>query len=225
MIKNFRLSILIRLLIITVLIVLLVFFLVVDVHYLRSIYIVIFLVIAIIEFVWYVDKTNRDFTAFLLALLQDDFTTKFSENSKGKSFNQLYSAFNKITKKFEQISAAKEVQQLYLEALVDHIRVGIISFDNKGKIQLMNRALQKMINRPQMAFLSNLTAVDEHLPELLKEIKPKEIRLLKVNIKNELLHLSFHTSEFKLGEEYFKLVSIQNIKNELESNELYNFSF
>jgi two-component system nitrogen regulation sensor histidine kinase NtrY len=220
MIKNFRFSILIRLLIITVLIVLLVFFLVVDVRYLRSVYIVIFLVITLIEFVWYVDKTNRDFTAFLLALLQDDFTTKFSENSKGKSFNQLYSAFNKITKKFEQISAAKEVQQLYLEALVDHIRVGIISFDKKGKIQLMNRALQKMINRPQMAFLSNLTAVDEQLPELLKEIKPKEIRLLKVKIKNELLHLSFHASEFKLGEEYFKLVSIQNIKNELESNEL-----
>ncbi len=220
MIKNFRVSILIRLLIICSMIAMLVYFLMVDIHYLRSVYVFIFLIIAMIEFVWYVDKTNRDFTAFLLALLQDDFTTKFSEKGKGKSFSGLYSAFNKITNKFEQISAAKEVQQLYLEALVDHVRVGIISFDEKGKIQLMNRALQKMLNRPQMAFLSNLSTVDKRLTDILYDIKPRENRLLKISIKNELLHLSFHASEFKLGNDLFKLVSIQNIKNELDSNEL-----
>ncbi|MTI40407.1 sensor histidine kinase [Fulvivirga lutimaris] len=220
MIKNFRLSVLIRILIISVLITLLVYFLLVDVRYLRSVYIVFFLVIAIIEFIWYVDKTNRDFTSFLLSLLQEDFTTTFQEKGKGKSFKNLYGSLNKITKKFEQISSAKEVQHLYLEALVDHLRVGIISFDKNGKIQMMNQALQKMFDRPQMAFLSNLSGIDERLPELLMDIKPKENKLLKVKIKDELLHLSIHASEFLLDKEFYKLISIQNIKNELDSNEL-----
>lgn len=220
MIKNFRLSVLIRLLIISALITLLVYFLLVDVRYLRSVYIVFFLVVAIIEFIWYVDKTNRDFTSFLLSLLQEDFTTTFQEKGKGKSFKNLYGALNKITKKFEQISSAKEIQHLYLEALVDHLRVGIISFDKKGKIHMMNLALQKMFDRPQMAFLSNLSGIDERLPNLLLEIKPKENRLLKVKVKDELLHLSIHASEFLLDKEFYKLISIQNIKNELDSNEL-----
>ena len=218
--KNFRLSVLIRLLIISAFITLLVYFLMIDVRYLRSVYILFFLVIAIIEFIWYVDKTNRDFTSFLLSLLQDDFTTTFSEKGKGKSFKNLYGSLNRITKKFEQISSAKEVQHLYLEALVEHLRVGIISFDKSGKIHLMNQAIQKMFNRPQMAFLNNLNSIDEQLPQLLMEIKPKENRLLKIKVKGELLHLSIHASEFLLDKEFYKLISIQNIKNELDANEL-----
>lgn len=220
MIKNFRLNILIRLLVLTVLIALLTYFLLVEIRYLRSIYLAVFLALAIGEFVWYVDRTNRDFTTFLLSLLQNDFTTTFSEKTKGKSFNQLYTTFNKITKKFEQISSAKEVQHLYLEALVDHIRVGIISFDKKGKIHLMNQAFQKMLDRPSVAFLNNLNSVDNRLPEAFKEIKPKENKLLKVQVNNELLQLSIHASEFILDDTYYKLISVQNIKNELDSNEL-----
>lgn len=220
MTKNFRLSVLLRLLLIAALIGLLIYFIMVDEKYLRSIYIAIFLIISLIEFIWYVDRTNRDFTSFLLALLQDDFTTKFSEKGKGKSFENLYKAFNAITKKFEQISSAKEVQHLYLEGLVNHIRVGIISIDKSEKIHLMNKALQNMLRRPQMAFLSNLNSVDPHLPEVLREIRPNENRLLKIQVKNELLQLSIHASEFLLHNEYYKLISVQNIKSELDINEL-----
>lgn len=218
--KNFRVNVLLRLLLVTFLIALLVYFVMVDERYLRSVYLAIFLVISLMEFVWYVDRTNRDFTSFLLALLQDDFTTKFSEKGKGKSFENLYKAFNAITQKFEKISSAKEVQHLYLEGLVNHIRVGIISIDKDERIHMMNRSLQKMIDRPQMAFLSNLNSVDPHLPEVLREIKPNENRLLKIQVKNELLQLSIHASEFLLHNEYYKLISIQNIKSELDINEL-----
>ena len=220
MTKNFRVNVILRLLLITSLIVLLVYFIMVDERYLRSVYLALFLIISLVEFVWYVDRTNRDFTSFLLALLQDDFTTKFSEKGKGKSFENLYKAFNAITQKFENISSAKEVQHLYLEGLVNHIRVGIISIDKDERIHLMNRALQKMLDRPHMAFLNNLNSVDHQLPEVLREIKPNENRLLKIQVKNELLQLSIHASEFLLNKEYYKLISIQNIKSELDINEL-----
>ena len=220
MTKNFRVNVILRLLLITSLIVLLVYFIMVDERYLRSVYLALFLIISLVEFVWYVDRTNRDFTSFLLALLQDDFTTKFSEKGKGKSFENLYKAFNAITQKFENISSAKEVQHLYLEGLVNHIRVGIISIDKDERIHMMNRALQKMLDRPHMAFLNNLNSVDHQLPEVLREIKPNENRLLKIQVKNELLQLSIHASEFLLNKEYYKLISIQNIKSELDINEL-----
>ncbi|QSE98973.1 sensor histidine kinase [Fulvivirga lutea] len=220
MIRNFRLNILLRILIITTIIGLHIYFLLVDTRYLRSVYLIIFLVIAIIEFVWYVDRTNRDFTSFLLALLQNDFTTKFSESGKGKSFNKLYSAFNKITQRFELISSQKEVQHLYLESLVDHVKVGILSFDRNERIHLMNRALQKLLARKQVAFLNNFSSVDPELPDFLREIKPNENKLKKIQIGGQLLQLSVHATEFKLGEDYYKLISFQNIKNELDSSEM-----
>ena len=220
MTRNFRVHILLRILFITVLIGLLIYFFFVDERYLRTVYLAAFLAIAIGELMWYIDKTHRDFTTFLLALLQDDFTTKFSEENKGGAFDSYYKTLNQITRKFEQISSDKEVQHLYLEALVDHVRVGILSIDKDEKIHLMNGALQRMLGKPPSAFLKNLSSVDPQLPQLLREIKPKENRLLKVHVKGELLHLSIHASEFILDKNYYKLISIQNIKNELDNNEL-----
>ena len=54
----------------------------------------------------------------------------------------------------------------------------------------------------------------------IREIHTGETRLIKVNIENELLQLSIHASEFKLEDRYFKLISMQNIKNELDIREM-----
>lgn len=218
--KNFRIHIVIRILILSLLIGLFIYFTFVDLRWLRAIYLAAFFIIAVVEFIWYVDRTNRDFTSFLHALLQNDFTTTFSESGKGKSFNNLYKAFNQITQRFESISSAKEVQHLYLEGLVEHVRVGIISFDADEKIQLMNQAFQQLIGKPSFAYLNSLQSVDESFLTILREIKPKENKLIKIKVKNELLQLSVHASEFLLNNEYYKLISIQDIKNQLDANEL-----
>lgn len=218
--KNFRVNIIFRILLIALLLTLLIYFLLVSEKYLRSTYFAIFLIIAIIEFIWYVDRSNRDFAAFLLALLQNDFTTTFSETAKGRSFNELHSAFNQITQKFKTISSEKEAQHIYLESLVEHVRVGILSYDDKEKIHLMNEALKKMLKKPQLLYLKGLESIDKKLLKTIRTIKPKENKLVKLKTGNQLLQLSLHASEFKLQGQYYKLVSFQNIKNELDANEM-----
>lgn len=218
--KNFRYNIIIRILLITVLLALLIYFFIVAEKYLRSIYFLIFLVMAVIEFIWYVDRTNRDFAAFLLALLQNDFTTTFSETARGKSFNELHGAFNQITKKFKTISSEKEVQHIYLEALVQHVKVGILSYDEQEKVHLMNNALKNLLQKPQLLHLKGLENTDKNLVQAVRTIIPGENKLVKIKIDNNLLQLSLHASEFKLQEKYYKLVSFQDIKNELDANEM-----
>lgn len=218
--KNFRYNIIFRVLLIALLLALLIYFLLVSEKYLRSAYFAIFLIVAIVEFIWYVDRTNRDFAAFLLALLQNDFTTTFSETAKGKSFNELHSAFNQITQKFKTISSEKEVQHIYLESLVEHVRVGILSYDEKEKIHLMNGALKSLLRKPQLLYLKGLEGVDKKLLKTIRSIKPRENKLVKIKIDNQLLQLSLHASEFRLHQQYYKLVSFQNIKNELDANEM-----
>jgi signal transduction histidine kinase len=43
---------------------------------------------------------------------------------------------------------------------------------------------------------------------------------LKVRVQNELLQLSIHASEFRLEDQYHKLISMQNIRNELDVREM-----
>lgn len=191
-------------------------------RYLRSVYLVVFIVLASIEFMWYVDKTNRDLGNFLLALMHNDFTTRFSGSYKGKSQKHLYSSFNAINDKFRQLNAEREVLFLHQQMLVEHVNVGIISFDNKGKIHLFNDALKRMFQQPQL-HLRNINDLAKINPELLKtvqEIEAGDRKLIKINLESDLLQLAIQATEFTLKGKYFKLISAQDIKGELEEKEL-----
>lgn len=218
--KNFRLNVLIRVIIIALIITALVYYLLVATNYLRSVYLVVFFVLSIIEFIWYVDRTNRDFKAFLLALLQDDFTTTFPEKAKGRSFNELYKVFNQITRKFKQLGSEKEAQHIFLEALIAHVNVGILSFDENEKIQLVNDATKDLLNLRHLVRLDNIGRVDGALLENIRQVRAGENKLVKIVSGHRVRQINLHASEFKLQGKYYKLVSLQNIKNELDANEL-----
>lgn len=198
----------------------LVYLLLISEQYLRSVYLIFLIVVIVVELIWYIERTNRDFNAFLLGLLQADFTTTFNEKAKGKSFGHLYATFNQINRKFRSISTEKEVQHLYLETLVEHVKTGIMSFDPKGKVHLMNNSVKQLLKKPHLLNIEGLKSVDPELLELLRSIKPGENKLHKANIDNNLLQLAVHATAFKLHDTEYKLVTIQDIKNELDANEL-----
>lgn len=220
--KNIKLNVVFRLLIILGLMGMLMYSAIVIERYLRSVYLVVFIILASIEFLWYVDKTNRDLGNFLLALLHNDFTTRFSGNYKGKSQTHLYKSFNAINGKFLQLNAEREVLFLHQQMLVEHVGVGIVSFDSNGKIHLLNDALKRMLQQPHL-HLRNITDLGRINPELLNTIQNIEAgnrKLMKINLGNDLLQLSIQATEFTLKGKYFRLISAQDIKGELEEREL-----
>lgn len=188
--------------------------------FLRSIYAGIASAIIIIELISYVDGFNRKIKTFLMGMVQHDFTMNFSEKEKGKSFQELYDTFNTITQTFRRIASEKEIQYRYLELLVAHLRVGIISYDSHERIHLANDTLKALLQRPIITNLDSIKAIDHELYETIKHLRTGETKLLKVPVGNTLLHLSLHASEFLLDEQYFKLISLQNIRNELDMQEM-----
>ena len=217
--KNFKINVILRVLTICLFIALLMYFLVVDQKYLRSAYLSVFLILSIFELLRYIDKSNRDFSSFLLALLQNDFSTTFSAKGKGKSFNQLYSAYNQITQKFKDINAAKELQHQYLSMLISHINIGIISYDQKGEVHLINHAFKEMVDRLYINHIKALNLAAPALYQAIGDIHPGEQQLVKLKIGNVLKELAVQASEFKVAGELYKLVSLQNIAHQLDENE------
>lgn len=217
--KNFRFQVILRVIIITIIITLFAWCIVQEL-YLRSIYLAVAIVISVVEFIWYTDRFNRDMKGFLQSLLQRDFTTRYDQTGRGKSFDALYETFNNISDIFKAISAQKEIQHKYLEMLVEHVRVGIVSVDADEKVHLANQALRDLLKRNVITNLKTIESVDVALAKTIRKIRAGETRLIKVTIDNELLQLSIHASEFKLDDLYFKLISMQNIKNELDVREM-----
>lgn len=217
--KNFRFQVALRVVILTAIIVLF-SWCIVQALYLRSIYVAVAAIISVCELIWYIDRTNRDTKGFIQSLLQRDFTTHYEQVGRGKTIDGLYETFNNISDMFKKISAEKEIQHKYLELLVEHVRVGILSIDAEEKVHLTNQASRDLMKRNSIASVKTLESVDIVLVKTIREIHAGETRLVKVTIDNELLQLSVHASEFKLDGRYFKLISMQNIKNELDVREM-----
>ncbi|HET7179281.1 MAG TPA: ATP-binding protein [Chryseosolibacter sp.] len=214
--RNFRLQIVVRVLIIIIVCFLLAWS-IVTTHYLRALYAGAALVIAVWEFLSHVDRLNRDFKSFLLSLLHNDFTVHFESSGRSKSFNELYEALNRITGAFKRVSADKEAQHRFLELLIEHLRVGVVSFDEEENVHLANQSIKSLLDRP---ILRSLRSFEPTLANTLREIHSGETRLFKMQSAGEPLNLSIHASEFKLENRYYKLVSMQNIRSELDAREM-----
>ncbi|MBT1705928.1 sensor histidine kinase [Chryseosolibacter indicus] len=170
--------------------------------------------------IWYIDRFNRDIKTFMVNLLQRDFSTHFTAASHGKSFRELYEVLSQISASFMTISKEKEIQHRYLEMLVEHVRVSILSIDSTGKIHLANQALKDLFKKNVLTSLKSIAAIDASLVQAIEEIKTGETRLVKLKLDQEVLQLSMHAAEFKLEDKYYKLISMQNIRNELDAREI-----
>jgi nitrogen fixation/metabolism regulation signal transduction histidine kinase len=156
----------------------------------------------------------------MTSLMQRDFTTHYQATGKGKTFDELYDVLNKISAAFRNLGTEKEVQYRYLEMLVEHVRVSILSIDGDEKIHLVNQALRDLLKKNVLLNLKSLETFDESLVKTIRDIRTGETRLIKLRLNNELLQLSIHASEFKLEDRYYKLISMQNIRSELDAREM-----
>jgi len=218
--KSFRFKVILRLILISLSLGLFVYYVFVTGQYLRSGYFLTFSILTVIELFWFIDRTNRDLSNFFEAILQTDFTTTFTRKKEGKSFEKLYLSLNLITEKFRQIGADKEAQYHYLEMILQQVRIGVLTFDSDGKISMANDSLRKLTG---LAHLSDLKVIDKISPALYNtfvDIGPNENKLIKTYLNGQLLHLSILSSSFRMHDKDFKLITIQNIRNELEAGEV-----
>ncbi len=220
MFKSFRLNISFRIVTLIVLVLLLVYCVTQTEYYITMFILFVVLVLTAVDMVRYVDQSNRDFTAFLLGIKYDDFSATYSGHHKGKTFGEMYEAFNDINRKFLNIRAEKEANHQYLQTIVEAVSVGLLCFDEQGNIVMLNKALQKLLNKPYLVHVDALEQVDSQLLEAVKKIKTGERDMVKVSLENKTMQLALQATEFSLREQKLKLVSFQNIQGELEEQEL-----
>lgn len=172
----------------------------------------------IANLIYYVENTNRKLKRFLESVRYSDFTSGYaSDNKLGSSFKELNKSFNQVLDAFRQARAEKEEHLLYLNTVVQHVAVGLISFDLFGNVEIYNNAARKMLQVVQLRKIDSLQKRHPALLKILKELPAGGKTLLKES--NEF-QLTIHAIEIKLRGKSYKLVSLQNIQVELEQKEI-----
>lgn len=174
----------------------------------------------VIALIKYLERTNILLTRFLEAIRYSDFTGAFRNHGLGSNFDELNKAFSQVIDKFKEERSKKEESIRYLETVVQHIGIGLICFNGKGEVILLNTAAKRLFKVPTLRTLDSLKNISEQLYKTVKQQKSGNRSLIRVSIQNETLQLATHATEFKMRDEAYKLVSFQNIHTELEEKEM-----
>jgi two-component system, NtrC family, nitrogen regulation sensor histidine kinase NtrY len=218
--KNFRLNVIIRVLLLTATLFLLLWVFEADKYYVTPVLIVILAFIQVFSLIYYVDKTNRDVTSFLESIRFSDFTRSFQIEGLGSSFDGLKRAFNDVIKDFQKIRSEKEEHYFYLQTIIQHIEISILAYSKDGTVEMINNSAKKMFQLSNLKNIRALASWSEEMEQTLRSIRPGQSKLVKVQDKDDILQLSIFATEFKINDRDITLVSIKNIQTELEEQEM-----
>jgi signal transduction histidine kinase len=104
--------------------------------------------------------------------------------------------------------------------LIEQVKVGIISYEPSGLVHLVNKAFNEMLATPTIQAGSDLKAREPNLYSILEQVPLGERQLVKMKIHNEEKEFSIQSAGFRIEAQDYNLVSIQNIREELDEREL-----
>lgn len=168
----------------------------------------------------YIERSNREVIGFLKTIQYEDFTHSYPERKSGTGFDSLFHEFNNVIRKFREIRAEKEAQYQYLKTIVQHVGIGIITFDKQGEIQIMNAAARRLLDVREIKNVNQLKSVSEDLIKTISELRTGGRDLVKITKKGEDIQMAVYAIELSLRSKEFKLISLQNIQSELEEKEM-----
>jgi len=157
---------------------------------------------------------------FLLdAFENDDNTFIFSEDSinrKDKLMNQYFNRINKILHETKRKAAQKEK---YYELILNSVNTGIVVLDEKGYVYEVNNIALHLLGLITLTHIKQLDSVDKNASKILEHITPKEKVELTLNHSNKTIHLAITVSGITLQEKALRILSLTDIKSELDKKE------
>lgn len=218
--NRFNLSIIVQVILIAIIPLAIIYQFIIQKLLLSSIGLSMVWIFQIAYLIFYLQRINRDLTRFLFAFKHEDSTIAFNEKLNDSSFKALHHGFNNVLNSFERIKLEKEKDYIFFQNAIEHIGIGILSFNENGNILLSNQAFKNLFCLYMLRDIDQLMKIDAGLPEIIKGMNNGEQELIKVLIRNKLIHLSIRSTEFMLGNESVRIISFQDIKNEIEQSEM-----
>jgi len=165
----------------------------------------------------YVNKTSRDLAYFLQSIKYLD---SLNPDDSNKSFKRLNLTYNEIIDTIRRARIDKEAEHHYFRNTIDHVGTGLISFNEQGETELINKAALDLFGLKKFAHISKLEEVLKGLQTDLEKMKPGGHKLVSFYRENEMVKLSIRATSFVIQGEKIKLISLQDIRTELEEGEL-----
>jgi len=170
------------------------------------------------------NRTNESIASFFDNLRNDDTAIQFSDRFSSRSLNALCESMNKLNRHFQDIKLQSESNENYYKTLIRHAATGILVLNQRNEIELMNEmACMYAGISPETTRYKILSERNPEFYHALCSMIPGEHVTYKSARNNSFQLLFFRATLIRKNGQLLKLVSIQDIRQELESKEVESY--
>lgn len=169
---------------------------------------------------YFVNNRFAEMDDFLESIKYRDFSRFFNEKSGNGALQELHKSFNDVIRTIKAMNSEKEVQHIYLKRILEMVDTGIIAYNIKsGNVLLVNNAFKDILDVPEFKKMSFLEKRKSDFYTKICIQNHSETTSLSVLIGNDKLNVLVSDSLFKIENDLYKIVAIQNIDETIDHTE------
>jgi len=218
--KNLYVNIIIRVSLILVLSLLLGFLVFKEESIRFSVLCAVIISILTVSLISYLNRTNKNIRFFFDSVRNDDSNLAFPVDNKSGSLKELHQSMNNVNQQIQHLKIENAQQEQYFQKILEHLATGIITYNHKGFILHANSTAKRLLSMDVLTHLQQIERIDKKLLLIIKNLKPFERHLVAINTKQGEIQLSLKSTSFGYDKNELIILSVQDIKHELDEKEV-----
>ncbi|HEV2271975.1 MAG TPA: ATP-binding protein [Steroidobacteraceae bacterium] len=164
-------------------------------------------------------QSSRELARFLDALSFDDLSQSFAGLTADRAHRELGTAMDRVLARLRASRSERDEQAQYLQTLVNHVPVALIALDERGAVKLLNMAARRLFES-SLTQTGQFARYGESFAVSLEALAPGNTAILRMERSSGTLLLKAAATEIAARGMRSRLVSLQNIENEMSAQEL-----
>ena len=166
------------------------------------------------------NQSNLQIACFFDAIRNEDSSLKFPTSIRSKSLRNLYQSLNSLNHRINEIKMQNEYLEKYYQTFIQHAATGLMAVNDKNEVEIMNDKAFEYAGIPSFTPLHLIPSRNPGLFNILQVIQPGEAYSYKRFTSESQINLLIRSKEIRFGGKVSKLISMQDIRHELDEKEL-----
>ncbi|MDP4221745.1 MAG: ATP-binding protein [Bacteroidota bacterium] len=167
-----------------------------------------------------INTANKKIKYFFESVSNDDSNLSFPVDEKNAIVREIYRNMNRINQQIQQLKINNINQEQYFRALIEHLAIGIITFNDRGFILHSNTPARNLLRAGVLTHIKQIERTDRKLYQAVKNIKPSDRQLVPLDTEWGEVQLALKATSLRSGNDELTILSIQDIRNELDEKEV-----
>ena len=153
------------------------------------------------------------------AVRSNDFSFRFVENPLRTKNAVVNYSLNRIKEVLDDAKTKAADKEKFFEALIECANIGILILLENGTVKQYNGMAMNLLGVPMLSHVERLRQISPDLADTLLAIAPLEQKSVRVATESGDVNLLLNCSSMKYGGHIMRVISIENINRELDTQE------